>query len=214
MNAEEIQKHVGHSIGELERCFNLRNGLLASFLVGGSDWGFIVKMNAVCESFINHKICYFALNDSSTSRSVKQNEYVEYCERLKYSKKNGLIDKKQKEFLYELAELRNVLTHNIEMLDFSFSSTKLDAYLVQIKNKFFALIKDTTYGQYSKALYNYSFEKTNIEERAIIWTGAILPIARNWQCAFLPAASLSVEMHPFTFWAESLPDEKERPPGE
>jgi len=110
------------------RGIELKLHLPQGFIVGlmsETDWGFVIKLNAVFESLLNMSL-------TCLLRAVHENGLKEVIVRLDMADirrgkvaiaaKLNLIGPEDRRFLEALAELRNSLAHTVENLNFDFEA--------------------------------------------------------------------------------------------
>ena len=97
-------------------------------LMRENDWSFVIKLSALLEAVCTN-ILTKKLNNENINKSIA---YLDYANKksgkLNFLEKLDVIDKKQAEVLYKLAELRNKIVHNVDSVNFTFENyiTKMD----------------------------------------------------------------------------------------
>ncbi|MBI5205188.1 MAG: hypothetical protein HZA11_09745 [Nitrospirae bacterium] len=113
---EEIQE----AIKILESKLNIRAGFLDT-LLKEDDWSFVIKSHALLETVIStlitDRVGYNRLLDIFARLEIGNKSYG----KIAFIKDLELLNTDERRFISALAELRNLLIHNVSNIDFSFS---------------------------------------------------------------------------------------------
>jgi DNA-binding MltR family transcriptional regulator len=121
MPDNEIEKAIGDAVSSLEVKLQIRNGFFDD-LFQEDDWSFIIKSHAIIEAAVSTLL----------TRYLGKEELIDVFARIELSNKSfgkiqflkclNILEKEERRFISSLSELRNKLVHNIQEIDFSFSS--------------------------------------------------------------------------------------------
>jgi hypothetical protein len=108
--------------GGIEQELRLPRGFIVG-LLAETDWGFVIKLNAVFESLLNMGITrsLLAVHTSGLEDIVTRLDMADFRRgKVVIAAQLDLIGVEDKRFLLALAELRNQLAHTVENLGFEF----------------------------------------------------------------------------------------------
>ena len=94
-------------------------------LLSETDWGFVVKLNAIFESLLNVSITRSLLSAHTTGLEeiITRLDLADHRRgKIAIAAQLGLIAPEDRRFLEALAELRNQLAHSVQNLGFEFSA--------------------------------------------------------------------------------------------
>lgn len=116
-----MDKSIELTLGTLEQEMKLKSNTLVS-VFKDDDWSFVIKANALIESFFYYLITYH--EDEDAIREVwkrrDKNDYIKLSDLIKIATNYKYIDKDLTDFLQRFSKLRNRLAHNIRYLGFCF----------------------------------------------------------------------------------------------
>jgi hypothetical protein len=104
----------------IEHELRLPSGFICQ-LLEETDWGFVIKLNAIFESLLNSAITRSLLSSHRTGL----NEVIaklDMADKIAFAAQLGLVGEPDRRFLIALAELRNRLAHSVENLVFDFAA--------------------------------------------------------------------------------------------
>src|SRR6266705_566896 len=94
-------------------------------LLNETDWGFVIKLNAIFESLLNVSITRALLSAHATGLEeiITRLDMADRRRgKIAIAGQLGLIASEDRRFLEALAELRNQLAHSVQNLGFEFSA--------------------------------------------------------------------------------------------
>lgn len=128
-----LSKFTSSTVGELKEKFKFLLDLLSQ-----DDWTFVIKGHAMIEAAVTQLLTEY-IGD------VRLRDFFERLPLLEdqrgkvtVAKKLDLLDDKQCKFIRKFSELRNMLVHSIENLDFVFKD-----YLLKLDKNQFSSLSDT-----------------------------------------------------------------------
>ncbi len=118
-----VDKSIELTLRTLEHKMKLKNNVLVS-LYNDDDWSFVIKINALIETFIRYLIEHYGDNTAMCEVAKKENkdQFVPLNGLVKIVKMYKYIDKNLLDFFIVFGKLRNRLTHNIKYLGFCFDN--------------------------------------------------------------------------------------------
>lgn len=123
--SEQAMEPFLEMVEELEARVAVRPGFFNE-LIREDDWSFVIKLNAFVETCLTEAICTVLMRDELAEVVSRLDTANDRTGKLAFAKALGLLDKPQRRFVSELAQLRNRLAHDPRQSTFSFK-VHLDA---------------------------------------------------------------------------------------
>src|SRR6266446_110933 len=200
LSSEDFEDAARSAAGiELE--LHLPHGFIID-LMRETDWGFVIKLNAVFESLLNMSItCLLrAVHENGLKEVIVRLDMADFRRgKLAIAARLNLIGPEDRRFLEALAELRNSLAHTVENLNFDFIA-------------WVALMDDRRRNEWAKrftsSVFNIGQPVTFADNpKDFVFCGAV-NVMEKIECSLPPAFIQDIRREATIDWKDLLPPDQ------